>query len=240
MCEPCRDREAAEAEAQAAAEAKERKSKAREARKAKIHQLLHEAGASPWEHGNATLRNFDTSESGPEPVEACMEFVRAVRDADAYDPVQGLYLSGTTGAGKTHLAVGICRALLLEPSIRPESIVFDPADVLASGIRALYGGRGDVDAYLRRRERARVWILDDLGREPPHPDVIGHLTMLISQRGLRGTVITGNTPPTEYERRHPELARIGSRLGPSYFRTVQVRGRDRRHDVQRSTTQEAR
>lgn len=197
-------------------------------REARILELLEKVGGSPWEHGRSTFENFDTSESGPSPLDAARRFVERVKIAGRYDPVPGVYFAGPTGAGKSHLAHAIARELLLTPEIDPSSVVFDPADVLVSRIRSLYGGRGDVDAFLRRREDAKVWILDDLGREPPHPDVVGHLTMLIAQRAKRGTVITGNLMPEEYEDRHPDLARIGSRLGPAYFRVERVEGSDRR------------
>lgn len=230
-CEACVERIAREAEDAKQREVEARERGIRENRRRMILSLLDQAGASPWEHGKASFATFDPSDSGPEPLEAAKDFVRAVLEAEEYDAVPGLYLAGPTGCGKSHLATAIARSLMLHPRIDPGTVIFDPADVLVSRIRSLYGGRGDVDAFLRRRERARVWILDDLGREPPHPDVVGHLTMLISQRSNRGTVITGNLMPDEYEGRHPELGRIGSRLGPAYFRTVRVDGRDRRFDA---------
>lgn len=230
-CDACLAKREAEEEQRRSEARSAAQREVRERRQKMILGLLDEAGASPWEHGRATLANFDPSEAGPEPLEAAKEFVRSVLTAEEYDPVPGLYLAGPTGCGKSHLATAIARALILDPRIDPGTIVFDPADVLVSRIRSLYGGKGDVDAFLRRREKARVWILDDLGREPPHPDVVGHLTMLISQRSNRGTVITGNLLPDQYEGRHPDLGRIGSRLGAAYFRTVKVDGRDRRFDA---------
>lgn len=232
LCDGCVEDAQEEARQEEERAREERARERREERRQKIHELLDASGASPWEHGHCTLANFDDRESGAEPVEAAREFVGEVLAAGRYDPVRGLYLHGTTGSGKSHLATAVSRSLLLEPSIDPASVVFDPADVLASRIRSMYGGRGDVDGFLQRRERSRVWILDDMGREPPHPDVVGHLTMLISQRAMRPTVITGNLAPNEYEGRHPDLGRIGSRLGPAYFRTVKVTGRDRRFDEQ--------
>lgn len=229
-CEACEAERAGDAEDAERRQASEERSRVRKSREANIHQLLARAGASPWEHGSATLDDFDQAETGVGPITAAWLFVGNVLAAGKYDPVRGIYFAGPTGAGKSHLATAIARELLLDPMVDPDSIVFDPADVLVSRIRSLYGGKGDVDALLRRRENARVWILDDLGREPPHPDVIGHLTMLISQRSQRGTVITGNLMPEEYEARHADLARIGSRLGPAYFQTVRVEGRDRRFD----------
>src|SRR5690606_3477547 len=122
------------------------------------------------------------------------------------------------------------RDLLLDPSIPAGAVVFDYALSLISRIQDTYNTGESTDEILNRRIRARVWILDDLGTEKPSDDVVRRLTMIFAEREGRPTLVTSNFPPHELEARHPEFFRLASRFGPRSFRTVEVRGRDRRFD----------
>jgi hypothetical protein len=55
--------------------------------------------------------------------------------------------------------------------------------------------------------------------------------MIFTERAGRPTLVTSNDPPERLEERHREYFRLQSRLGTAYFRTVPVRGRDRRFDA---------
>lgn len=192
-----------------------------------IRDMLHEMGANPWEHGHASLDNFDPGES-PKALGAAREFAVAVKSAGKYDPVRGLYFWGPTGTAKTHLAVGIVR-WLLEQEYAPSSIVFDHAAELVARIQDTYGRKDDRTMdVLERRFNAGLWVLDDFGTERCSDDVIRHLTLIFARRALRPNLITSNIGPQQLERDRPELMRVLSRLGPAYFRTVEVRGKDRR------------
>lgn len=192
--------------------------------------MLAELGVNVREHGRSTLDSWDTSLAGSEPVEAAREFVGQTREAGPYDPVRGLYLHGTTGNGKTALAVAVMRELLLDPEWISSWIVFDRADALIREVQDTYGSDRRTGAVVERRLNAVVWVLDDLGTEKVSDDVARVLTEIISRRALWPTVITSNLSPTEYEDRHDGLVRLGSRLGPAYFRAIEVVGRDRRYD----------
>lgn len=201
-----------------------------EARKERIHELLHESGANPWAHGHATLEAWDPSDAGKKPVEAATRLLDDVRDAGEYDPVRGLYLHGPTGAGKTFLATGVVRELLID-GWSPETIRMDHAAAFITEVQDCYGSERSVIDVKEKRERARLWVLDDLGTERPSDDVVRVLTEILNRREGRATLITSNLPPQKIGERHPELARVVSRLGPRYFEVVKVEGRDRRHDT---------
>lgn len=219
-----REREQLEAEERRRAEASARK------REEHILELLAEAGANPWEHGECTLASFDTSECGAAVTEAVIAFLGRTRSAGPYDPVQGLYLWGATGTGKSHLATAAFSALLRDPHFDPREIVFDNALDLITRIQDTYStGKSTLD-LIDRRINARVWILDDLGSEQASADVVRRLTLILTRRAMRPTLITGNFDPDTYESRADELFRIGSRLGPRYFDVIEVKGRDRRFD----------
>ena len=207
-----------------------RAARAREERQAALLDLIAAAGANPAEHRDATLSNFDSGECGSAPVNAALDFVGATKASGRFDPVRGLYLWGPTGSGKTHLAVGILRALLLDLSVNPAEIVYDHAAELIARIQDTYNTKASTVDLLERRFRARLWIVDDLGTERASDDVARHLTLIFTKRALRPTVVTSNLSPEQFERKRPELVRVVSRLGPGYFRTEEVRGRDRRFD----------
>jgi len=229
-CAACQAAEEQEREEAARREEQERAERARRDREGRILDLLHRAGVNPWAHGRCTLDSYDASESGPGPLEAVREFLDATRAASGYDPVRGLYLLGDTGAGKTHLAVAAARDLRLDPEIPLGEVVFDYALSLISRIQDTYNTGESTDEILDRRIKARVWILDDLGTEKPSDDVVRRLTMILAEREGRPTLVTANIGPDQLEARHPEFFRLASRFGPAVYRTVEVRGRDRRFD----------
>lgn len=225
VCQECAE---AEAKREAEAEAGARRQEA-EDRAGSILELLHAAGCNPWEHGRATFETFEAT-SGFDPLNQARLFVARTLHAGRFEPVPGLYLMGPTGTGKTHLLVAIARELLLEPTFPANGLIFDHAANLITEIQDAYSASDrSVREVKRRRIEAPVWLLDDLGTERPSDDVARILTEILTLRALRPTAISSNHPPEELESRHPELWRIGSRLGPAYFHRAEVLGQDRRH-----------
>lgn len=228
ICPDCAQARAEEEAARQERERRERLEEKRIRRQNSILDLLHLSGVNAWDHRDATLDNFDTSQSGPGPVEAVRQFIAEVRAAEKYDQVRGLYLFGETGTGKSHLAAAVAREFLLDMDFDPDGIVFDHALRLIGKIQRTYSNEESADAVLEERINAKVWILDDLGTEAPSADVVRRLTEIFTERAMRPTLVTSNLPPDKLEGRHAEFYRIVSRLGPRYFRTVKVSGTDRR------------
>lgn len=232
LCDICRAEHEVEQREVAEKQERERRLAERAKHAGQTLDRLHEAGVNVREHGHAMLDSYDTSESGAGPVAAAREFMRDVRTAGKYDPVRGLYLCGDTGTGKSHLAVAVARDLLLDPEWGG-TVVYDHALRLIGRIQRTYSMSNEsADAVLDKRINAGLWILDDLGTEAPSADVVRRLTEIITERAMRPTIITSNLRPDQLEGRHSEFYRIVSRLGPGYFRTVLVEGRDRRFDVE--------
>ncbi len=206
-------------------------------RKDEILALLNDAGVNVRKHGRCSLLegkergvHFDASGCGPEPLEAAGTFVDETLSAGRWGGVLGLLLMGPLGSGKTHLAVAIVRAVLLDKRIDPNRVIFDRADRLITMIQDTYG-TGGTAAILERRERAELLVLDDLGREKPTHDVLRILIDLIDARELHPTVITSNHTPgglVSHFGDAPGWQRLASRLGPQNYRHVTVTGSDRR------------
>ena len=205
--------------------------------KGRILVLMDEAGVNVRQHGRCTLtegttrgKHFDSSECGPEPLEAATQFVYDMLNAGRWGSVQGLLLMGTLGSGKTHLAAAIVRAALLDKGIDPARVIFDRADRLITEIQDTYG-TGGTSAILERRERAQLLVIDDLGREKARPDTLRILVDLVNAREGHPTVITSNQTPDGLVNRFGKgegWQRLASRLGPQNFRHVTVQGHDRR------------
>lgn len=229
VCEGCRVQQEILDRREQADELARRETIDRAHREARVLELIGAAGASPWEHGHATLENYACGESRT-PLDATIRFVREAIDAGQYHPVKGLYLFGDTGCGKTHLAVAALRTLLLEESVDPSTIIFDHASGLIAEIQDTYNSGRSSWEILEHRFNAAVWILDDFGSERASEDVVKLLTLIFTRRALRPTLVTSNNHPGILEQRHPEFKRVQSRLGTKYFRTVEVKGHDRRFD----------
>lgn len=201
----------------------------RVSREPKILQLLEASGVNVNKHGGCTLENWEGVESN-RPLVAANDFVRDVLTSSRTDRVRGLYLCGETGTGKTHLAAGILRALLLDERVDPARVVFDRAARLITEIQDTYGN-GGTEKVLGKREAATVWVLDDLGAEKATEDVLRILTDLFSAREGRANVITSNYEPGRIGSRWDGSLgwqRLASRLGAENFAAVRVQGRDRR------------
>lgn len=227
-CTPCREERSRADEAFRQREEEAERERKLTTRYGRVLDLLQEAGVNVWDHGDATLDTFDAAESGPAPLEAVRAFIADVKAAEKYDQVRGLYLFGDTGTGKSHLAAAVARELVLDLNFSPSDVVFDHALRLIGKIQRTYNNEQSADEVLDRRIKARVWILDDLGTENPSADVVRRLTEIFTERAMRPTLVTSNLSPDRLESRHAEFYRISSRLGPRYFRTVEVKGRDRR------------
>ncbi|MBP7527128.1 MAG: ATP-binding protein [Syntrophorhabdaceae bacterium] len=149
--------------------------------------------------------SFDSYEGKPQIVAACRSC-----GADPFD----LVLTGDTGTGKTHLAVGVLRELVRNGHIRyADDARFVPVPELLADIRACYrpGGPDERD-IMDRYSRLKYLVLDDLGAEKTSEWSISTLYLIIDRRyrDMRPTIVTTNLSMKEI----PAILgqRISSRL----------------------------
>lgn len=199
----------------------------------RMPRLLHAAGVNVRAYGHCSFESFRADEN-PAALEAAQRFVERVLAGKR----AGLVLFSrtradgrvVTGNGKTHLAVAVVRALLAEPDVQEDAVVFRGVPQIVWGLRMT--GLGDKTRLMMRPLLgATVLVLDDLGAEHL-PDWVGSaLYLLVEERVNRPLVITSNYSPDQLVARDPErMGRIVSRLA-GWCQFVEMRGRDRRLDV---------
>jgi DNA replication protein DnaC len=122
----------------------------------------------------------------------------------------GLFFRATTGAGKTHLATAILRAVIL----KGYTGLYTNVPQLLEMMRDLMFNRAEYDdaGFLERCETCGLLVLDDLGAETVTGWVQDRLYLLVNRRyeNMGRTIVTTNCDePTLRERIG---ARVESRL----------------------------
>ena len=100
--------------------------------------------------------------------------------------VEGLYLVGNVGTGKTHTA----SALAIKAYDSGQSVYLRTFERILDEVKATYSndeGR-TADSILQTYEDVDVLILDDIGKETPTDHNLGHLFRLINTRYSREKV----------------------------------------------------
>jgi hypothetical protein len=153
---------------------------------------------------------------------------------DAVKTEKGLYIVGSRGVGKTHLATALLRQMIFDHP-RAERIHYDilPAIVsvpeLLMRIKATFNkeSKETEDEVLDLYSDLRVLILDDLGTEKPTEWAISTLYLIIDRRyrDMRKTIITSNCSLDEIAERLDD--RISSRIA-EMCNVIRMKGKDRR------------
>jgi DNA replication protein DnaC len=147
----------------------------------------------PKRYEHCELSNFEFEGSHLHLASARMAACRFVEEYPLNKT--GLLLAGDAGLGKTHLAVGIAKALIREKGI--ECVFYDYADLLKQ-IQDSYNPAVQTTelGLLRPVFEAEVLILDDLGSVRPTEWRWDTVRLMINTRynDNRTTIITTNFP----------------------------------------------
>lgn len=186
-------------------------------------QWWERVGINPRAAGRMCWRAWKADED-PHALEAAQEWTGKVAAAGRYDSTPGLWLWGPTGNGKTSLAHCVAAELRDRWGWAPSRVRFDGASEL---MRTIHSTRDQAEMMLARIE-PKLWILDDLGREPATAGSLRVLHEILDQR--RGhTLITSQYDLSELVDRWAAvdgLEPVASRL--RQFRMVELTGSDRR------------
>ncbi len=171
-------------------------------------QSLLSAARIPKRYEHCELSNYDTDFPGAHPSLAEAHFV-ASNFAKKCDPRgdKGLLIIGKIGTGKTHLAVGIIKELILNRGI---SCLFYDYRELLKEIQNSYNSTVQTTELdvLRPVFETDVLVLDELGATKPTAWVWDTVSLILNTRynDNRLTVITTNFPDREERKRPGDLS----------------------------------
>ena len=206
----------------------------------------------PQRHAHCLLENYETAFASADRslAMALMQARAFVKAFPLETDGKGLLLVGTPGLGKTHLAVGILKALIAERSA--DGLFVDYRDLLKQ-VQNSYNSNVSVTELevLRPVFTAEVLVLDDLGASKPTDWVFDTVAHILNSRynDRLTTIITTNYPNTS-ETRSEDFARksdaqkvmatrtLGDRIGNRVLSrlqemcvTVELNGGDFRHKI---------
>jgi DNA replication protein DnaC len=164
-------------------------------------ELLLAAARIPRRYEHCSFDNFEIHD--PAQGRVLQIARRFARDYAVGE--RGLLLAGPCGAGKTHLAVSILRALILERGVR--GLFYDFQDLLKE-VQASYNPVNQTSemSVLQPVFTAEVLVLDDLGAQKPTAwvrDTVGHIitNRYNDRRTTMFTTNRGSAPPEDAARR---------------------------------------
>ena len=132
---------------------------------------------------------------------------RIIKTAEQFiaGKIDGLFLTGVIGSGKTYLACAIARELV----IQGKSVRFKSAPELFEDIRASFNGRGSEYEIIDRLSKTKYLIIDDAGAEKSSDFTLDRLYLIIDHRysDELPTIITSNLSLNDIKNRiHDRLA----------------------------------
>lgn len=230
-CEVCR----AEAEVRQAKEQSEREQAKREeaatARRDKIDYLLERKGV------NRKCRSMRLEEFHPTPDRWALEQANRFVAEFSADERPSLYLYSTRpgekiapGTGKTMLAVGIMRELMLNPAIDIEAVGFAFVPRMLLEIQATFKHPEKSELSIVKKYAApELLIWDDFAAEKLSDYAARTLYTILYEREGKSNVFTSNLSLAQVEERDPSgyIQRITSRIAGD-SRIVCMTGPDRR------------
>ena len=220
-------------------------------------QSLLTAARIPRRYEHCELANYDTDFPGAHPSLASARLL-ASKFVQEYDPRDGtgLLITGEIGTGKTHLAVGVVKELVLGRGI--ECLFYDYRELLKE-IQNSYNASAQTTELdvLRPVFETDILVLDELGAVKPTEWVADTVSLILNSRynESRATIITTNLPnlgPGKYRNglhsRSREAAEqtqqdktLGDRIGEAMrsrlhemCRIVEVKGGDFRQGARKA------
>lgn len=193
---------------------REREAEAKRRREEEIRQLREERLARLFRRSRLaprlakrTLNSFCPRDAEQrEALRVFSDYLHSFEEARSKE-VNGIYLFGSPGRGKTHLAAGLLRELLQKEVF---CIYVKCAELLPS-LRSHFRG-GDKEKVVAPLLEADFLVLDDLGAEEKQGWFLDDLYRVLDHRmeWLLPTVITSNLSLTEVKARYG--VRVTSRI----------------------------
>ena len=171
-----------------------------------IEELYSRSRLTPRFRRRTLQSFFPRNEKQKEVLALLLEYVSSFNDAREKE-LNGFYLYGAPGRGKTHLAAGVANELIKKGI----PCVYVKTAELLSAIRENFKN-GDKEVIITPLKVVDLLILDDLGAEEKQEWFIADVFRILDWRleWLLPTVITSNLTIDEVSNRYGE--RIASRI----------------------------
>ena len=180
-----------EVEERQAAEERERKAREEyERQQARINKLLGQSGIRK----RFQQRTFETFKTDTPARRKAYSVAKGYADRfeEHLEDGTGLYIEGTNGTGKTHLAAAIAMELMTKHNI---ACICRTSGDLLMDIKSAFGNGGKTEAeVLKIYKEVPLLIVDDLGKEQCTDWSISTLYSILNERyeSMRPVVITTN------------------------------------------------
>lgn len=205
--EECQCSGAADKREQDAAEAQKREMKRHERKHLDTVDALIRKSGIRGRYLEKSLDNFHMDSSNEKAFKMVLKYVE--KFPKFLETGQGLYITGSYGVGKTHLATGIARTLIEAEYL----VICKPSVSLLADIRATYDNDCSQSEYALLRDylEADLLIIDDLGKELITDWSLSMLYTILNMRyeDKRPLIITTNYSDTQLIER---LSRRGDRI----------------------------
>ena len=137
-----------------------------------------------------------------------------------------VFLTGTQGIGKTHLAAALANSLLFYFAIdKGFDVMWRRSTDLLLELQETFNGQGDTSGVINRFKRVGLLVIDDFGAEKISEWSMSAIYSILAERidELRPTIVTSNLDLDHIDNFEP---RIASRLAE--FSTIVLPKVDRR------------
>lgn len=187
-------------EAVARQEADRRQAQAKE--KARIEELFGRSGMGA-RFKNRTFAKFQELPENAKALKTArsyaQNFSRLLADPESYEK-NGLYITGSKGTGKTHLAAAVANMLLMGGI----PVLFVTMIDLLAKIKTTFGtGNANEARLMQLYKNVDLLIIDDMGKELPTPWALSKMYEIINARyeDYKPVIVTSNYTADELVRR---------------------------------------